>query len=298
MLADPETLRLPEITWRSIASSAATRTLPPASTWTLSATAPPWISACVVTLMTETPALTVTAALEEAATPAEIDSRPSDEIASTVTLPRALTTDERPIHAWVVLLTTSTSAPTPTPAEPPNASAPAMLRRVVRSVALTATPWVDEAPVVEPFTVLPRPTYAWVVWLCTPTTAEPATPAVPPPPPPIASVIMSSRAVAAMVVPTAPLALMFAAVTVSDSSVPDVAESSSTPTNARTVTVRTSTTEETPTPALSPKARPPAYSSSFGVPSQKVLALRPSQAATVTLPPAATVVGVATVLEM
>ena len=55
-----------------------------------------------------------------------------------MTSPAAVATTRSPIQASVVFVLTSTSAPRPTPAEPPMASWPAMPFRSVWSVAETA----------------------------------------------------------------------------------------------------------------------------------------------------------------
>ena len=91
----------------------------------------------MVTLITETPAFTVTAAVPENPAPTEIRVMSSLEAASTVTLPRTVSALSLPMIAFVVLLSTITSTPAPTPALPPMASAPAMSRISVVSLAYT-----------------------------------------------------------------------------------------------------------------------------------------------------------------
>jgi hypothetical protein len=242
-LALPDTVRLPAMASRSSCSSAATRMLPLALTVAPSvASGPPSTNASVVMSSTETPALTLTAAEPPPPTPAEIEVIFSLEVASTVILPSALTSARLPIEASVSLVSVSTSTPTPTPAVPPIESAPAAERIVVVSVAASATPWPAAAPALLALTCAPASMCAFVLWCSTSTVTEPATPAVPPPPPATATVSSDSDWVAAMRRPAAPLAPIAAFA----------------PTAASTLVVRTSVALETPTPAVPPKARPPA----------------------------------------
>ena len=157
--AEPPPEMLPAIALRTSVSSAATRTLPSAVTTAASLALVPWpMYARVQMVMTGTSALTVTAAEPPKPAPTEIEVIVSLDVASTVTLPRALTEVAFPIQASVSLVMTSTSMPAPTPAEPPIASAPASERICVVSLAATATDWVAAAPVWLPFTVVPLPT--------------------------------------------------------------------------------------------------------------------------------------------
>ena len=239
MAAVPPTEMLPAMTNRFIDSSAETITLPPART-----SAPEPTVADVVTLMTGTAALTVTAAVPPTETPAEIDLRSSEDVDITTTSPLARTVLLEPIEADVFLCRSSTSSPTPTPAVPPTAMAPARDRMVVVSVALTTTAWkllplafVQLRP--EQLILALEPMLAVVVSVRTSTTTEPAMPAVSPPAPATAT---SSR-------------LTFCvAATVSPATVSPVAPSASTSadpaTEAVTLPLRTRTTTAAPTPAL------------------------------------------------
>src|SRR5688572_2172888 len=158
MLAVPDTEMLPEIACSSVNSDAATRMLPSASRRDPSASSgPPSTYAMVVMFSTETPALTVTAAVPPTAAPAEIDRMSSLEIASTVMLPRTSMSADLPIQARVFLVTTCTSTPTPTPAVPPTASAPATELTVVVSLASTATLCSSAAPALSSLTVVLGP---------------------------------------------------------------------------------------------------------------------------------------------
>jgi hypothetical protein len=221
--------------------------------------------------------LTLTAVVPPKLPPAEIEVASSLEVASTVTLPLTVTSASFPMKASVTFVTTSTSTPAPTPAVPPTPREPASEKIEVVSAAETARP--------PPVTVVPTPTYAFVVCPIVLTTAEPATPAVLAPPPPIAISRTSSVCEALEVKPTVPAAPMvaFAAcVSPSVSSSGIVAGSSAMPTYALTVVVLTRIAAEMPTPAELPKASPPAARS---IPSAS------SDADTVTFPPAVTVVG-------
>ena len=174
--AEPAAEMLPPITFIPSDSVAETRTLPPALT-----TAPPPMYASVVTEKTGTPTFTFTAAVPAKPPPTAIEVSDSLDVASTVALPLTDALTVPASHASVSLLTTSTSTPAPTPAVPPMASAPAMLRIDVVSVAETARPALGASPIWTPSS-----TCAFVLSFITSTTTEPATPTESPPAPPTA----------------------------------------------------------------------------------------------------------------
>ena len=174
--AVPAAEMLPPITFIPRDSVAETRTLPSAVT-----VAPPAMYASVVTEKTGTPTLTFTAAVPAKPPPTAIDVSDSLDVASTVASPLSVALTVPASHASVSLLTTSTSTPAPTPAVPPMAIAPAMLRIDVVSVAETWRPALGASPMTTP-----PSTCAFVLSDITSTTTEPATPTESPPAPPTA----------------------------------------------------------------------------------------------------------------
>ena len=95
---------------------------------------------------------------------------------------------------------TATSAPAPTPALPPKATAPATPSSCVLSVARTVASWVA-APLLVGLMRPVLPTTASVCSFIKVTVAEPATPTLPPPAPPAAIDWMSSNDVAVIATP-------------------------------------------------------------------------------------------------
>ena len=196
------------------------------------------------------------------AMPADTEVTSSSEVAVTDTSRSASAVTPESIAASVDLVTTITSAPTPTPAVPPAASEPATETMLLRSEACTLT--LPPEPGLAPpwaLTVAPWPTVALVVSSSTMMVAAPATPAVPPTPPAAVSEIRSSVEVAPTSTPAEPAAVTWPR----------------SPTRDSTVSVCTSVVLAMPTPALPPPTpMPPAISSVCSVPSDR----------TVTFPPA------------
>jgi hypothetical protein len=147
----------------------------------------------------------------------------------------------------VSLLTLATSTAAPTPAVLPMASAPAMLRMPVVSLAATEIDW---PALTLASTLAPLAMYARVVSLSTLTTADAAMPAEPEAAPPTASVSSVSVLDALIDRPVPPRAR---------TSVPG-------PMYASTRSCRTSVVLDAPTPALEPNASPPAYMSMVALP--------------------------------
>ena len=227
--AVPDAEMLPPITFIESVSSAVTPTLPPAMTVAPSLViGPPSMKPIVVMLKTETPTLTFTAAVPPKPPPTAIEVRLSVDAALTFTFPVAWTVARLAIDASVSLVTTSMSMPAPTPAVPPIASAPAMLRIEVSSLALTA------AAAFRPPTVALESMCAFVLFDMTSTMTEPATPAEFPPAPLTAISRASSDWIAETVSPVEPSASTVA---------PCWTEASTMPFRSRMIT-------EAPTPAL------------------------------------------------
>ena len=93
----------------------------------------------MVTVRTEKPAFTFTAAVPAKPPPTAMEVIFSLESAVTLATPVAFVVVSLAIHANVCLSTTSTSTPAPMPALLPIASAPAMPRIFVSSRAATVT---------------------------------------------------------------------------------------------------------------------------------------------------------------
>ena len=122
--------------------------------------------------------MTFTAASPAKPAPTAIEVAVSLDVAPTATLPVVETFARLAMEASVSLVTTSTSIPAPTPAVPPMATAPAMLRIVVVSLAVTDAAALGASPMTADGSIC-----ALVVSLITLTTTEPATPAESPPAP-------------------------------------------------------------------------------------------------------------------